>query len=88
MRIGPYVLLGLLIVALVDFAAPDQVYVETPSLLYAGKALSLPYFASLLVAGFITFIELIKDGRLACIPKKLTAFLLVAQLAGTDPPFI
>lgn len=56
-KIGPYVVLGLGVVALLDFIAPTQVYVLSG----AGTALSLPFVAALILATLTSVAELVKD---------------------------
>jgi hypothetical protein len=56
-KIGPYIVLGLAVVALVDFVAPAQVYVLSG----AGTVLSLPFVVSLILAALTSVAELVKD---------------------------
>jgi hypothetical protein len=56
-KIGPYITLGLGAVALLDYAAPGQVYV----LSNLGTALSLTFVVSLILAASISVAEIVKD---------------------------
>lgn len=60
-KIGPYVVLGLVIVTLIDLAAPAQLYIFLSS--STGKVLSLPFFISLFLAILTSVTELVKDRR-------------------------
>ena len=56
MKIGPYLILGLVFVALFDFAAPAQRYV-----IGAGNAISLTFVVILILAITSNIAELAKD---------------------------
>jgi hypothetical protein len=56
-KMGPYVFLGLVIVAVLDFVAPAQVYV----LFDAGTVISLPFVVSLILAALTSIAESVKD---------------------------
>lgn len=71
-KIGPYIVLGLAAVALLDFIAPVQVYV----LSHAGTSLSLPFCASLILAALTSVAELAKDRDLFPFPMKPRKSLL------------
>jgi hypothetical protein len=58
-KIGPYIVLGLGVVALADLAAPVQIFVSSG----LGAGLSLPFVISLILAVLISVAELVKDRR-------------------------
>jgi len=58
---GIYVLFGLIITALIDLAAPAQIYVFSSSA--TGNIVSPPYIASLVLAILTCIFELLKDKR-------------------------
>lgn len=60
-KMGLYMTLGLVMVALVDLAAPAQFYIF--SLSGTGKVLSPPFFISLFLTTLTSAAELVRDGR-------------------------
>lgn len=71
-KIGPYILLGLTIVAIVDFAAPAQIYVLSD----AGTVISLPFVVSLILAALASVAELVKDKGAFLFLMELRIFLM------------
>jgi len=73
-NIGPYIILGLIITAFIDLAAPAQIYVFSSS--GTGNIISLPYLASLLLAILAYIMELLKDRHVLHLTTKLRKSLL------------
>jgi len=58
-KFGPYVILGLLIVVIIDFAAPAHIYISN-----VRETFSSPFFTSLLLAILVSIMELLKGRQL------------------------
>jgi hypothetical protein len=65
-KFAPYMMLGLLLVAMVDIAAPVQFYLRS-----AGGAPSIPFYASLSLLALIIIIEAIEDKLMVDFSTKL-----------------
>jgi hypothetical protein len=59
-KFGPYVILGLLLVAIVDLIAPAQMYLRSVK-----EAFSIPFFTSLFISMLIIIIEMAEDKLMA-----------------------
>jgi hypothetical protein len=77
-KIGPYIVLGLAVVAIVDFVAPAQVYVLSDG----GTVLSLPFVSSLIIAALTSFAELVKDRCVSLFSIELRKSLLEKLVKG------
>jgi len=71
-KIGLYVALGLLIVSILDLAAPAQAYVLTR----VGTTLSLPFISSVILAILTYIIETVKNKRSIDVLKKFKTKIL------------
>jgi hypothetical protein len=71
-KIGPYLVLGLVIVALVDLVAPAQVFISSG----VGTGLSLPFVISLILGALTSVAEEVKDRSTLLFSKHLRASLL------------
>jgi hypothetical protein len=71
-KIGLYVALGLLIVSILDLAAPVQIYVLTR----VGTTLSLPFIFSMILAILVCIIETVKNKRSMDVLKKFKTKIL------------
>lgn len=71
-QIGPYIALGLIVVAILDFAAPVQMFVLSG----VGTGLEIPFVVSLILATLTIVAELVKDRRSFLFSMNFRASLL------------
>jgi len=70
-KFGPYVMLGLFLVAIVDLTAPAQIYLRSVK-----EAFSTPFFTSLSLSMLITIIEMMEDKLMVNFSTNIKNFVL------------
>ena len=70
-NIGPYIMIGLLLVAVIDLIAPARIYISSNTEIY-----STPFFVTLFLVIFASVIETLKDKPIINLPVNIIQFLL------------